>query len=526
MFSRKTAEQHLRFIRNLKLTEGRWAGQPFELMPWQKKGLSKIFGTLGPDGYRQYRWAYFELPKKNGKTPLAAAVALDLLFNDGEEGAQIYSAATERDQAALAFNIAARMVRQVPALEKRCKIVDSRHTIYVPKTGSFYRAISAETKSKHGYNIHGLIFDELHALEDRAFWEVLTEGSGDARTQPLFFVITTAGYDRKSVCWELHEHAEKVSTGVLEDPSFFSMVYSLPADADWESPKNWRKVNPAIGKILSMDRIEDAYKRAIATPTRINAYRRFRCCQWTEASTRFLTGAAWDATAGIVLEQELLGRHCYAGLDLSSNIDITALSLLFPMDDGKRLTIMRFWIPEDSMRKRVEKDRVPYDLWVDRGFLTATPGNVIDYEFIKQEIRDLSRRHRILEIAYDRWGATEISTALEAEGYTMAQMGQGFASMNAPTKELETMVLAKQLVHGGHPVLRWMADNLVVRMDPAGNIKPDKEKSTEKIDGMVALIMATDCAMRRRKKPSVYETRGVLAVGGEQDGTGEPDEED
>jgi phage terminase large subunit-like protein len=523
MFSRKTAERHLRFISNLKLTEGRWAGRPFELMPWQRKAISTIFGTLDEDGYRQYRQAYFEIPKKNGKTPLAAAIALDLLFNDGEEGAQIYSAATERDQAAIAFRIAARMVRQSSALEKRCKIVDSRYTIYVPKTGSFYRAISADAKSKHGFNIHGLVFDELHALEDRKFWEVLTEGSGDARTQPLFVAITTAGFDRKTVCWELHEHAEKIAKGLIDDPRFFAMVFSLPDDADWESSKNWRKVNPALGHILDMKRIREHHKAAIETPTRINAFRRYRLCQWTQAESRFLNLADWDASAGQVLEQELLGRFCYGGLDLSSNIDVSAFELVFPMEDGQRKVISRFWIPEDNMQKRVEKDRVPYDHWVRAGFIKATPGNVIDYEFIKAEIRELAKRYRVMEISFDRWGATEISTALEGEGFQMAQMGQGFASMNAPMKELEKLVLSRQLEHGGNPVLRWMADNLVARMDAAGNIKPDKEKSTEKIDGMVALVMALDGAMAMRKKPSVYEKRGVIAVGGSPDGEEGPE---
>ncbi len=512
MYIPEAADKHLRFMGNLRLTEGRWAGHRLELMPWQTEHLSRIFGTLKDDGTRQYRWAYWEIPKKNGKSPTAAALALDLLFNDDEEGAQIYSAATERDQAAIVFKIAARMVRQSPALEKRCKIIDSQKTIWVPKTGSSYKAISAEAHSKHGYNTHGLIFDELHALQDREFWEVLTEGSGDARVQPLFFVITTAGYDRKTVCWEMHERAEKILKGVIEDPTFYPLVYSLPEEEDWEDEANWEKVNPSLGYILDMERIREHYREAKETPSRINAFRRYRLCQWTQAESRFLDLADWDASAGLLHEEELAGRICYGGLDLSTNTDITAFVLVFPMEDGTVRVLPHFWIPEDNMLKRVKKDRVPYDQWVKAKWMNATPGNVIDYEFIKAKVFELAGRYRIKEIAYDPWRATEICQAFQAEGLKMVEMRQGDKSMNGPVTEMERLVLERQLVHGGNPVLRWMADNLVVVTGATGLMKPDKEKSTEKIDGMVALCMGLDRLVRNRKKRSIYEERGVRTV--------------
>ncbi len=510
MSGKEKADNALRFIRNLKLTEGKWGGHPIQLIPWQEKLITDLFGNVDENGHRLYRTAYVEIPKKSGKSPIAAAIALNLLFNDDEEGAQIYSAATERDQAAIVFRIAAKMVRQSPALLKRCKIIDSQKTIAVHKTGSFYRAISSESHSKHGFNIHGLVFDELHALKDREFYATLTEGTGDARTQPLFLTITTAGFDRNSVCWEMHEYADKVEKGIIEDPHFYSMVYSLPEDEDWEDEENWKKVNPSLGHILDMERIRDHYKAAVATPSRINDFRRFRLCQWTQAESRFLNIADWDASAGLVKEEELVGKTCYAGLDLSSNIDITALVLVFPVD-GEYRVLSHFWIPEDNMRERSKKDRVPYEVWVREGLITATPGNVIDYEWIKADVRKLAKRYRLKEIAYDRWGATQLSQDFTNEGFTVIPFGQGFGSMAGPTRELEKLVLSRQLIHGGNPVLRWMCDNLVVRQDPAGNVKPDKEKSTERIDGMVALIMGLDRAIRNTRK-SVYDSRGVRVV--------------
>jgi phage terminase large subunit-like protein len=512
MFDEDKANKALQFIEYLKLTEGKWGGHPIELIPWQRKLITDLFGNVDENGNRLYRTAYVEIPKKSGKSPLAAAIALNLLFNDDEEGAQIYSAATERDQAAIVFRIAAKMVRQSPALMKRCKIIDSQKTIAVHKTGSFYRAISSESHSKHGFNIHGLIFDELHALKDREFYATLTEGTGDARTQPLFLTITTAGYDRNSVCWEMHEYAEKVEKGIIEDPHFYSMVYSLPEDEDWEDEENWKKVNPSLGSILDLERIRDHYKAAVATPSRINDFRRFRLCQWTQAESRFLNISDWDATAGLLKEDELERRPCYAGLDLSSNIDITALVLVFPMEDGTFRVVPRFWIPEDNMRERSKKDRVPYEVWVRNGFITATPGNVIDYEWIKDEVRKLAKRYRLKEIAYDRFGATQLAQDFINDGLEVIPFGQGMVSMSGPTKELEKLVLSRQLVHGGNPVLRWMADNLVVTMDAAGNIKPAKDKSTEKIDGMVALIMGLDRAIRNAPKESVYKRRGILVL--------------
>ena len=510
--NREAADRAVSFIERLKHTKGKWAGVPFTLLPWQRDEIIRpLFGTLRSDGTRQYRTAYVEIPKKNGKSELAAGIALKLLFADKEPGAEIYSAAADRDQASIVFNVAAQMVRQSPALMGRCKIIDSQKRIVIPKTGSFYRVLSSDAFTKHGFNVHGVIFDELHAQPNRELWDVLTLGAGDARTQPLTFAITTAGYDRNSVCWEQHEYALKVLKGIIQDPTFLPVVYAAEEADDWEDEAVWKKANPSLGHTLDIERIREAYRKAKEMPALQNAFRRLRLNQWTQQETRWADISAWDATAGIVAPENLKGRHCYAGLDLASTMDIAALALVFP-GDGVFEVVMWFWIPEENMRERINRDRVPYDVWVRQGLVQATPGNVIDYGAIKHTIKTLAAEFEIQEIAFDRWGAVQISQDLDAEGFTMVPFGQGFASMSGPTKELLNLVLSKKFRHGGNPVLRWMADNMVVKQDPAGNVKPDKSKSTQKIDGMVALIMALDRAMRHQETGSVYDQRGIRTL--------------
>jgi phage terminase large subunit-like protein len=509
----KAKAQHaVDFIQSLKHTKGQWAGQPFILLPWQEKIIRDIFGTVKGNGCRQYNTAYIEIPKKNGKSELAAAVALYLLFADDEPGAEIYSAAADRDQAAIVFNVAAEMVRMSPALMKRCRILDSVRRIVVYKTASFYRVLSADVKNKHGFNVHGVIFDELHAQPNRELYDVLTEGTGDARRQPLWFIITTAGIDRNSICWEVHEKARQILNGTREDPSFYPVIYGLDDEENWEDEGNWYRVNPSLGTVIDIEKVQAAFNEAKQNVARENNFRRLRLNQWVKQSMRWMKLDKWDASAGIVDPDKLRGRNCYAGLDLSSTIDLTAFGMVFPDDDGTYDVLMHFWIPEDTMIEKEKRDRVPYSRWVREGYVTATPGDVIDYKFVQSDIEEYAETYDIREIAFDRWGATKIQQDLTDAGFTMVQFGQGFASMSPPTKELMTLVLGLKLRHGGNPVLRWNIDNLVVRQDPAGNLKPDKEKSTQKIDGAVALIMALDRATRHADTGSVYDDRGIEVI--------------
>lgn len=512
MYDEKKAEKVIKFVKLLKHTKGRWAGQRFQLLPWQDELLRKLFGTVDENGYRVYRKCYVEIGKKNGKSELGAAIALYLLVADGEYGAEIYSAACDREQASIVYNVAASMVEQEQQLKKRLKVIRSTKRIIYPAMNSFYHVLSADAYTKHGYNIHGVIFDELHAQPNRELWDVLTEGAGDARTQPLVFVITTAGYDRNSIGWEVHEYARKVRDGIIDDPHFLPVIYGLEEDEDWRDEQNWYKANPSLGYIIDIEKLRAAYKEAENIPAKQNLFRRLRLNQWVHQQTRFLPMQFWDLCSGKVDVKDLKGRVCYAGLDLASSVDIAAFAKVFPREDGFDI-LMRFWIPEENMRERSLRDKVPYDVWVRDGFIKATPGNVIDYKTIENDILRDAEIYNIREIAFDRWGAVQLVQNLEAEGLTVVPIGQGFKSMSPPTKELLKLVMSKKIRHGGNPVLRWMADNMAVTMDAAENIKPDKKKSTERIDGMVALIMALDRAIRHKDKiKSVYDERGILAL--------------
>ena len=514
MFDEGKAKRTVDFINCLKHTKGKWRGQPFELLPWQEAIIRDVFGTVKENGYRQYNTAYVEIPKKNGKSELAAGVALYMTCGDNEWGAEVYGCASDRQQASIVFDVAVDMVEQCPALKKRIKPVMSVKRLVYKPTNSFYQVLSAEAYTKHGLNVHAVIFDELHSQPNRELFDVMTKGSGDARTQPLFFLITTAGTDRHSVCFEQHQKAEDILQGRKTDPTFYPVIYGASDDADWSSEDVWRKANPSLGHTIDIEKVRNAYLSAKDNPAEENIFRQLRLNQWVKQSTRWMQMEKWDACAFPVDEREVLGRECYGGLDLSSSIDITAFVLVFPPrnDTEKYILLPYFWIPEENMRLRVRRDHVPYDVWERQGFLQTTEGNVIHYGFIENFIDDLGRKFHIKEIAFDRWGAVQMVQNLEGLGFTVVPFGQGFKDMSPPTKRLMELVLEKNIAHGGHPVLRWMMDNIFIRTDPAGNIKADKEKSTEKIDGAVATIMGLDRAIRcgNDAGASVYDSRGLL----------------
>jgi len=498
------------FTRHLK---GEWAGLPIDLEPWQQFFLWVAFGWMRADGTRRFRFAYLEIARKNGKTTKAAGVGLYLAFADGEMGAEVYACATKKDQAKICHGAAASMVKLSPHLGAHLEVLNNN--ISNPQTLSKFEPLGRDSDSTDGLNPSGAVMDELHAWKTRDLWDVIETGTG-SRTQPMIIAITTAGYNRHSICWEKHEYLCKILSRVIEDDSYFGMIYTLDEGDNIDDESCWIKANPNLGISVKIDDLRGAIKRAKESPAAMNSVLRLRLNQWTQSETRWLNIDRWRQCGNAIEPSSLRGRRCYGGLDLSSSIDISAWILVFPpVEDGEPYkALCRFFVPEDNMRERSRKDRVPYDVWCHAGLITDTPGNVIDYAWIIDQVQKDAKEFDLQEIAFDRWGATLIYQQLSDLGMQVVEFGQGFASMSPPSKELEKLILAGKICHGGNPVLTWMADNVVVVEDPSGNIKPAKNRSTEKIDGIVALIMALDRALHgeSNNRVSRYEREGIRSL--------------
>lgn len=509
------AVRAINFIQTLcSHTKGRWAGADFLLIPWQFVLIWRIFGTCKPNGKRQYRIIYVEIPKKNGKSELAAAIALICLVADDEAGGEVYSAAADKEQAGLVYQVAAQMVRQQPVLEERLKIVDSTKRIIDYKYNSFYKVLSAESFTKHGINPSAIIFDEIHAQPKRDLWDVLVEGTDYAREQQLVFGITTAGiYDKESIGWELHEQADQISRGIIKDPSFLPVMYCADKKKErLDNPKVWKRLNPSIGYIFDMAKIKADYDVVKNNPARLNNFYRFRLNVWVNQITRWIDMDQWDACKAEIDKGVLLGRECFGALDLSSTTDLSALAFIFPpiAENEKWRALINCYVPEETIIRRSKEDRVPYNLWRDAGYITATPGNVIDYSFIRKDVNKYNKIFKIQELAYDPWGAVKLAVELqEQDDIPMVEHRQGYKSMSPSSKEFEKLVIANEIEYDGNPVLRWCVDNLVVTMDAAENIKPAKDKARERIDAAVAVIMAVGRAIIHFDESSIYNKRGM-----------------
>jgi phage terminase large subunit-like protein len=498
-FDSTSAEHPITFIESLcRHHKGEWAGKPLLLEDWQKRIIRAVFGWKRADGSRRYRIAYIEVPRKNGKSELAAALGLYLLVADHEPGAEVYSSATKKDQAKIVHDTATAMVKASPELKRFVKVF--RNNLHVPRLGSKFEPLGADSNTLDGLNPHGNIVDELHAHKDRGVWDVLDTAMG-ARRQPLTLAITTAGvYESESIGWLQHEHAVKVLEGVVEDDAFFAFVAAADEGDDWAVEETWQKANPNYGVSVKPEYLKAQSEKAATQPSFLNTFLRLHLDRWTQQRDRWLTIEHWNACEADLARAEyeqrevsLLGMPCYGAFDLSTKLDISALVLFFP--DTNTL-LCRFWVPEENIMERVRRDRVPYDAWVRDGWLKATPGNVIDYEFIKQEVIALAARYDLREIGFDPWNATQIATQLGGdEGLALVEVRQGYKTLSEPAKEFEKLVVSKALRHGGHPVLRWMVSNVAIRTDPNGNIAPDKAASSDRIDGVVASIMALSRAI-------------------------------
>lgn len=512
-FDRKAADKALKFIQRwCRHLEGKWAGDPLVLEPWQVWLVGSLFGWMDPEGKRRYRKCLVFIPRKNGKSTLAAAIALYLLMGDQEPGVQVYSAAGDTHQAQIVHRVAEHMAQAEPVLNKRLRY-RQRRILYDALNG-FYRVLSADAYTKHGLNPHGIIFDELHTQPNRDLYDVLDSATG-ARSQPLFLSITTAGvYDRNSICWEIYDYAKKVESGEFVDPSFLALIFEAAKEDDWTDPATWYKANPNLGVSISEDYLAAQCRYAQLVPAAENTFKRLHLNMWTEQATRWINLESWRGCLGRMSEKALEGQVCYAGLDLASTTDLCSLSLVFPREGEPWPIITRHYCPKATILKRSRRDKVPYDVWARQGWLTETPGDVTDYDFIRHDLYDLFERYQLRGLAIDRWNATQLAIQLGQEGLPVVLMGQGYADMNGPSREFERRVISAQLLHHEEdPVLTWMVGNVSRKTDPAGNIKPDKAASTERVDGVVALIMALGQAVRGEgPQASIYENQGLTIL--------------
>jgi phage terminase large subunit-like protein len=507
------------FLKLCKHYKGEWAGKPIELHPAQQFIVGNLFGwKLKNSGLRRYRTAYIELPRKNGKSTLLSALSIYLLIADQEPGAEIYAAATKEEQAKIVWNAAAEMVKKSPALSKACK---TRHnSVLYPTTTSIFRPLGADSDTQDGLNPHAVINDELHAWKGRELWDVLEDAFG-SRSQPLNIAITTAGFNRLGICYQQRSHCVQFldpNSGIHDD-SYFAYIATVDQEdlddpsAKWKE-STWFKANPMLGVSKNLEYMRDQANKAQAMPGKMNAFLNKQLNVWTDGQNLWLNMDKWDRCNGEVDAGLLEGRACYSGLDLSSVIDITAHVLLFPPGEYDEWTILPFfYIPEANIDEAMRRDKVPYDQWIESGFVTATPGDYIDLEFIKHDFLELSARYQIKECGYDPWKATELATALENEGAKMVVMRQGHATLVPGADALEKKILKTELRHGGNPVLRWMASNATGRQDPNGNVIPDKKNSYSRIDGVSALINAMGRAIvAGADQQSIYEKEGIFCV--------------
>ncbi len=481
--------------------KGEWAGQKLILEPWERFILSNIFGWKQlSNGLRRFRTAYIETGRKNGKSLMLSGIGNYCLLADGESGAEIYSAATKIKQAEIVFDIAKRMIRKSSALNR--KVTINKLNLSVEETASKFEPVTSDSETLDGLNISCGLLDELHAHPNRGLWDIFETATG-ARRQPLQIAITTAGFDRETICWQIHDYIEKILDKVIEDDTFFGMIFAIDDNdrKDWDNEKIWIKANPNLGISVKLEDLQRKCKRAKEMPSQLNAFLQKHLDVWTEAAEIWIPLEKWDLCFREIEEKGLEGLTCYAGLDLSSRLDVSALSYVFPpqIDDFYRI-IFRFFIPADNMVERVKRDRVPYDIWSRQGYINITPGNVIDYGFIHNQIMQDTKKFNVMSLSFDPYGATRFIQDLQGLGFDdpkenkhaeryIIEIRHTYTNFTVPIKDCEKMIMAQEILIQRNPVMRWMASNIVLKAGPAGGLMPDKTKSREKIDGIIALLM-------------------------------------
>jgi len=511
-FDEDAADHAIAFFGFLKHSKGEWAGCYFELEPWQQFIVGCLFGWKRADGTRRFRTAYLQVARKNGKSTLIAGIGLYLFIADGEPGAEVYTAATKRDQARITHSEATRMVKKSPALRKRVGIF--KDNLHIEDTASKFEPLGADADTMDGLNVHGAIIDELHAHKTRAVWDVLETATG-SRRQPLQIAITTAGFDQNGICYEQFDYCKKILKRTIKDDTYFAYIATIDKKDDWTDPKVWIKANPNLGVSVKEDDLQRKCDKAKEMPSAQNNFLCKHLNIWTQQAERWIDLTLWDENAGLITEERLLGRTCYGGLDLSSVSDITAWVMVFPDDDdSEKIDLLcRFFCPEARLYDSKNKYKDQYQSWAKQGFLKTTPGDAIDYSFVKKQVLDDAEKFNLVDLNIDRlFQAHQIAMELQEEGLEVLGFTLGFISFSVPMKLFEKTLLKRKLNHGGNPVLRWMADNVAVKRDPMDNLKPDKASSQGKIDGIVAVVMGIDRLSRHQDETSVYEGRGIITL--------------
>jgi phage terminase large subunit-like protein len=487
------------FCRHYK---GEWAGHVFDPSPWQKFVIGSVFGWVRKDGTRRFRVVYEEIPRKNGKSTKLAGIGLLGLIADGEPGAEIYSAATKKDQARIIFGDAVMMRRKSPEL--RDAIGERKNNLHVEQTASKFEPLSSDERTLDGLNPHMVLVDELHKHKSRALLDVLDTALG-ARRQPLLWIITTAGTDDpESVYATENAYAQQVLEGVVADDSFFAFIATIDKGDRWDDPIAWAKANPNLGVSCKLEDLERQALKASKSPPALKAFKRLRLNVRTGEAGRYIDMEVWRRNGIARFDPEILkGRRCYGGLDLSSKIDLSAWVLLFPPigDETRWRIVPRFWMPSDTIEAKSDRDRVQYQRWVDDHLIDVTTGNIIDHSEIELQILADAKLYDIQSAAFDPWNAAQLTVSLVSHGLPLCEFIQGLRTYTAPTKELEAMLLAEKLDHGNNPVLDWMAANLAVQEDKNLNRMPTKRHSIGRIDGMTALIMAIGRSMNEEASP-------------------------
>lgn len=522
MFDEAKANKAIRFIELMKLT-GDFHGKPFQLMPWQKQIVRDVYGTMNERGVRQFRHVYVECAKKNAKSQLTSGIGNLHLFNRDEPNGQIVLCAGDREQAeSTIYNPLVEMIEQEPSLIKRVKITDSKKLIENKETGTTLKVISAESYTKHGWNISCCIFDELHVQPSRDLYDVMIKGAGLARRQPIWWVITTAGDDpdRVTIAWEVHEKAEKIlkarMTGDHEHdiPTWYPVIYSYTGE-DIYNEENWKKANPSLGITLQIDDLRDLAKEAKLNLADERLFRWLNLNQWvTTKLTGWLPIDLFDSTVGTWSRNDLLGKECYIGGDFSTTTDLSGTALVFPPQEGfdDWRVIWDCWIPEENMRDRIKEDKVPYDIWASQGWITPTPGRQIDYMRIEKRFEEYKTMYKIIEMPFDLSFATMLVQRLQSEhGLNVVDAPQTYQALTDPMNQLEIFLRNKQMTHEAHPVARWCFGNTSVAKNGNAQIKYVKEHKGKSIDRTkrIDLTAAWVCAMTRAR---FYQMNNLNAI--------------